>query len=407
MKAVLRVAAAAILVVILAWVGWTSVQATRADALANTDPEAVLRLDPDHPQALLQLAWRQLGNNQNDAATATARHLLSVEPGQGDAFAVLALAAAKRGDSNAVQLAKIALQRAPRNRDLRTQEAAAALKAGDLPAAMAQIDALLRLSPGRGKVLYPAMAEQAAAPPFAKVLAATLATSPPWRAGFLSILNAKGSQVAVDQVYSRLRELGELSGHETGRWLDRMIADGRWGEAYSHWVGTLGAVAGSALEPVRDGGFEQDPEGIGFGWRNDPVKGAFTTFEPASSGTRAAHIHFIGRPSARGNLRQALLLAPGHFHLSMRLRMEFLHSEQGLQWRIRCDKGPVAATLGPLDGNAPWQTMAVDFEIPAKQCAGQWLELVNPAVSGVAQQVSGDLWIDDVAITPRASPSPA
>src|SRR5690606_40041078 len=82
-----------------------------------------LRIDPDHPQALLRLAWRQLGNDQTEAAMATARHLLAVEPGQGDAFAVLALAAAKRGDANAEALAKIALQRAPRNRDLRTQEA--------------------------------------------------------------------------------------------------------------------------------------------------------------------------------------------------------------------------------------------------------------------------------------------
>jgi tetratricopeptide (TPR) repeat protein len=407
MKPALRVVAAAILVLILAWVGWTSVQATRADALANTDPEAALRLDPDHPQALLRMAWRQLGNNQDDAATATARHLLSVEPGQGDAFAVLALAAARRGDPDAGQLAKIALQRAPRNRDLRTQVAAAALKAGDLPAAMAQLDALLRLSPSRGDVLFPAMAQQAAAPGFAKVLAASLATSPPWRTRFLLTLNAKGSQAAVDQVYSALRDRGELSDRETGRWLDRMIDDGRWGEAYAHWFGTLDVVA-DTLKPVRDGGFEQDADGIGFEWRNDRVKGAFATFEPTSgaSGTRAAHIHFIGRPAARGNLRQALLLAPGHYRLSMRVRMEFLHSDQGLQWRIRCDGGPVAATLGPLDGNVPWQSVVVDFGIPAARCAGQWLELVNPAVKGVAQQVSGDLWIDDVAITPLPAALP-
>src|SRR5690606_3887545 len=136
---------------VLAWIGWTAIQVTRADALAQTDPEAALRIDPDHPQALLRIAWRPLGNDQADAARATARHLLAVEPGQGDAFAVLALAAAKRGDANAEALAKIALQRAPRNRDLRTQAAARALRAGDLPAAMAQMDALLRLSPGRGK----------------------------------------------------------------------------------------------------------------------------------------------------------------------------------------------------------------------------------------------------------------
>lgn len=402
MRAVLRIAAAAIFVAILAWVGCSSIQATRVDELAGTNPEAALRIDPDHPQALLRLAWRQLGNGQTDAATATARHLLAVEPGQGDAFAVLALAAARRGDADAGQLAKIALQRAPRNRDLRTQQAAAELKAGDLPAAMAQIDALLRLSPSRGKVIFPAMAQQAVDPTFADVLADTLGTSPRWRASFLAVLNAKGSPDAVDHVYSALHKRGELAPEETGRWLDRMIADDRWGEAYAHWVGTLDSVE-AGLGLLRNGGFESDPSGIGFGWRNDQVAGAFTDLEPAdgASGNRAAHIHFIDRPAARGNLRQALLLAPGHYRLSLRVRAEFLHSDQGLQWRVRCDKGPVAATIEPLEGNFPWQSMAVDFEIPADKCPGQWLELVNPAVSGSAQQVSGDLWIDDVAITAR------
>src|SRR3546814_9632641 len=100
MRAALRIPLAIVGLVLLAWIGWTVIQVTRADALARTDPEAALRIDPDHPQALLRIAWRQLGDDQNDAAMATARHLLAVEPGQGDAFAVLALAAAKRGDAN-------------------------------------------------------------------------------------------------------------------------------------------------------------------------------------------------------------------------------------------------------------------------------------------------------------------
>src|SRR5690606_31078880 len=181
MKAALRIPFVVVGLLVLAWIGLTAIQVTRADALAHADPEAALRIDPDHPQALLRLAWRQLGNDQTEEAMATARHLLAVEPGQGDAFAVLALAAAKRGDTNAEALAKIALQRAPRNRDLRTQEAARAWRAGDLPAAMAQIDALLRLTPSRGKTLYPALAQQSADPAFAEALAATLSADPPWR----------------------------------------------------------------------------------------------------------------------------------------------------------------------------------------------------------------------------------
>ncbi len=397
-----RIPVAILGVLLLAWIGWTVVQTTRADFLAESDPEAALRLDPDHPQALLRLAWRQLGSGDNDAATAIARHLLAVEPGQGDAFAVLALAAARRGDADAQQLARIALQRAPRNRDLRATEAAALLKSGNLAGAMAQIDALLRLTPSRGKTLFPALAQQAQDRRFADALGATLAKAPPWRRAFLVVFNQKASATALDQVYVWLEKRGELSNDEVARWLNRLLADGHWGEAYAHWIGTLGPVGATRLTPVHDGGFNLDPDGLGFGWRNEPVPGVFTDIEAGAGpdSSRAAHLHFIGRPAASGNLRQALLLAPGRFRLAFKVRTDSLRSDQGLQWIVRCDKGLALAKVKISDGSRNWQSLFTEFEVPDEKCPGQWLELRNPAVSGSAQEVSGDIWIDDMAITP-------
>src|SRR5690606_10682305 len=106
-----------------------------------------------------------------------------------------------------------------------------------------------------------------------------------------------------------------------------------------------------------------------------------------------------------GDLRQPLLLGPGHYELTLRARAEFLHSDQGLQWIVRCQGGPIAAGLGPLEGSFEWRSFAAEFEIPAEKCRGQWLELYNPAVHGTAQQVTGDLWVDDIIIAPR-SPAP-
>jgi hypothetical protein len=266
---------------------------------------------------------------------------------------------------------------------------------------MTEIDALLRLAPARGKTIFPALAQQAQDKRFAEALGAALAKDPPWRRGFLEALNASGTPAALDQVYAWLQQHGELSRDETSRWLDRMLSDSRWGEAYAHWVGTLGNDAGR-LSPVHDGGFGEDPDGLGFGWRNDPVPGVFTDIEAGAgtNGSRAAHLHFIGRPAARGNLRQALLLAPGRFRLTLRARTDFLRSDQGLQWVVRCEKGATLATVDIEDGSEGWRMLSADFEVPADKCPGQWLELRNPAVSGSAQQVSGDLWVDDVAITP-------
>jgi tetratricopeptide (TPR) repeat protein len=386
---------------LLAWLGWITVQGTRADMLARDEPEAALRIDPDHPQALLSLAWKQLDAKRYDAASATARDLLAVEPGQGDAFAVLALAAVARGDRDAPRLLAIALQRAPRDRNVRVQAALAGLKAGDLREVLAQIDALLRLSPERGETLFPLLAQQAQDQAFAAMLVDTLARHPPWRARFLVALAGKGIPPgSMDNIYGGLQAKGELPAPEVARWLDRMLAEGRWGEAFARWVGTLGPGV-RTIPPVRNGDFERDVSGIGFGWRNDPVKGVFAAVEPGAGvgGSRGAHLHFIGQ-AARGNLRQPLLLAPGRYRLSLQARADFLRTDQGLQWAVQCAGGPVVATLDGLDGSFGWRVFATDFEIPEARCPGQWLELRNPAVAGSARQVGGDLWFDDVAIVP-------
>ena len=395
----------AIGIALLAWGGWVTIQTTRADQLAATDPAGALRIDPNHPQALLAMAQRQLRQGDADAAAMTARHLLAVEPGQGEAFAVLALTAIRRGDADAPRLLDIALQRAPRDRDVRVQAALARVKAGDLAGAMTQLDALLRLSPERGAVLYPMLMQQAQDKAFADVLAATLARNPPWRDAFMAALARKEAPAAgVDNIHGWLRRHGKLSQGEITRWFDRMINDGRWGDAFARWVATLGPGP-LVIPPVRDGRFEKDPDGIGFNWRNDTVTGVFTDIENGTGthGSRAAHFHFIGQ-AARGNLRQALMLPPGHYRLALRARAEFLRSDQGLHWIVRCERGPAIATAGTMEGSFGWRRFEATFDVPSQDCPGQWLELRNPAVQGSAQQVSGDLWVDDVAITRVGAP---
>jgi hypothetical protein len=399
-----RLATAVVGAVLLAWIGWVTIQTTRVDLLANSDPVAALRIDPDHPQALLALGRRQLREGDTQGATATARHVLTISPGRGDAFAILALAAARRGDADSPRLLAIALQRAPRDRDVRVQAALQAMKSGDLRATMAQLDALLKLSPERGTTLYPLLAKQAEDPRFAAVLAETLARNPPWRRGFLvSLSGPSAPALAADNINGWLASHGKLTPPEIARWLDRILADGRWGDAFGRWVGTLGP-GHRRIPAVRNGGFEEEITDAGFDWRNDQVPGVLTDIEEGAGlrGSRAAHLHFIGR-SQRGNLRQPLLLAPGRYRLSLHARGDFLKSDQGLQWVVRCEGGPIIAAGDRLDGSFDWRLQDTPFEVPATQCNGQWLELQNPAVAGAARQVSGDLWFDDISISPEAA----
>src|SRR5690606_22672953 len=288
------------------------------------------------------------------------------------------------------ELMEIALRRAPRDRELRTQAAAAAFRASDLATGLAHLDALLRLAPERRETLFPALVQQAADPRFGDAMAEVLATSPRWRRGFLRWLEREGSPEALDAVYGGLQQRDSVSDAEVARWLDRMLSDGRWGQAYAHWFSRLDQ-SGEPLPPLYNGGFERDPSQLGFDWRNTRAAGVFTDLEPArgAGGERAAHFHFIGREAAMGNLRQPLLLAPGQYRLSLRARAEFLHSEKGWYWTIRCVPGAEVGRLGPLQGSFPWETREAEFSIP-EGCAGQWLELRNPAVAG-SRQTSGDL----------------
>lgn len=399
-----RIAAAAAGAVLLAWIGWVTIQSTRADLLAVRDPEAALRIDPDHPQALLALGRRQLRDGDTDGATATARHVLAISPGRGDAFAILALAAVRGGDADAPRLLAVALKRAPRDRDVRVQAALQAMNGGDLRAMVGQLDALLKLSPERGAALYPLLATQAQDPRFAAVVAETLARNPPWRRGFLRALSMPSApSAAADNINGWLASHGKLTQPEIARWLDRILADGRWGDAFGRWVGTLGP-GHRTIPSVRSGGFEEDITGAGFDWRNDQMPGVLTDIEEGAGlrGSRAAHLHFFGRVQ-RGNLRQPLLLAPGRYRLSLHARGDFLKSDQGLRWIVRCERGPIVATGDPLEGSFDWRRQDIPFEVPATQCNGQWLELQNPAVAGAARQVSGDLWFDDISISPEAN----
>ena len=189
---------------------------------------------------------------------------------------------------------------------------------------------------------------------------------------------------------------------DTRHWLDRMMHDGRWGEAYAHWIGTLDDMA-AGIPALHNGDFESPLEDLGFGWRRERISGVFFQLEDDPSGTagRVAHLHFLGRSTATAGLAHPLLLAPGRYRMSFRARSEYLRSEQGLVWQVACaaNDGPPLGGVGTLVDGDGWRDLSVTFDVPDVGCTAQWLRLTNPAPKGTAQQVSGDLWVDDFSIT--------
>lgn len=401
----LRGSLIAVLVVSLLFAGWRVIGQMQAERYAQTEPERALRWRPDDPRALLALAERQLAQGDAAAAQATARRVLAQEPLQGEAFRVLAAASDKQGDrAQAFRLYRIAARRAPRDAPTRAWLAQRYLEQGDYAQALEQIDNLLRMSPQKVRAVAPVLVQLAQEPAFAEALARTLRDEPPWRARVLAALRDRktGNPVAAGQVMQALQANGGLDEDEYRRWLDSLLAQGRWGEAYARWAGRAAKVGGR-LPLLYNGDFAQTPSDTGFDWRRRRVPGVLLQFEPAvGSGGQAAYLQFIGRRTPGAGLEQALMLSPGRYRLTMRVRAQALRSEMGLQWQVVC-AGParVVGRSEPIEGSFGWREATMEFVIPTKGCPGQWLRLVNPVPSGAGQQVAGQLWLTAFTLVPQ------
>jgi tetratricopeptide (TPR) repeat protein len=390
----------AVLILASVFAAWRIVALHQADRWASEDPQRALRWIDRHPAALLNLAERQAAAGDHAAAAATARRLLAVEPLQGRAFRILAEAALADDDpAKALALYRITARRSPRDLKARAWLADHALQTGDLTGAVDQFDALLRLAPRQHATLLPLVAQLAANEGFAAALAERLESRPPWRAAVLRALQRADSPRAEGLVLSALRRGGGLTQEEWSDWIEALMARGAWGEAYGRWAGTVELEDGR-LQLVHNGGFERPASGRGFDWRARRTPGVSLEFVDAEGADGlAAHASFRGRRVAAVNLEQALLLPPGTFTFTARMRSERLRSELGLEWTITClGQSQPIATSPRITGTTGWHDITMEVAVPADDCDGQWLRLRNPVRGGSAQQVSGDLWVDDVRI---------
>ena len=388
------------LLVLLALAGWRIVETMQADAaIDRSDPRTALRWRPENPQALLLQAEAKLAARDLGAAEALARRQLQAAPVDGRGYRVLAQVAAARGQPDrAHTLFRIAARRAPRDVPARAWLAQYALEQGRPAEALTQIDAVLTLSPGAGRRIYPVLVQLAADPTFATVLADTLAKRPVWRNSMLKALRAPkgGDPVAADRVLAVLQRKGGLAPGEFDAWIEALMQQGRWSEAHARWAAPQ-LAAGRRLPLLFNGDFEAAPLGTGFDWRMRQVPGVLTQIEPARDGG-SLHLRFLGRRVAQPPLGHALLLGPGDYTLLWRERSDALRANTGIRWILACaDARTVLVRSDPLRGSHAWRSRTSAFTVPRDGCPGQWLRLGTAG----AQVVAGDAWFAGVRVVPR------
>lgn len=387
----------------LLFAGWRITHLMWADAaLKQGDLDTALDLLHSNPEALLKRAESRLADNQADAAAAAARQLLQASPADGRGYRVLAQVAELHGQHEAARkLFRIAARRAPRDLPARAWLAQDALERGVPTEALRQIDHVLTLSPRAGASVFPVLVQLSADPAFADALADVLRRGPAWRAGMVSSLQRASTEnrAGADQVLGALQRNGGFDAYETDAWIQSLLREGKWGEAYARWASPI-VTAGRPLPLLFNGNFATETSGNGFDWLLPATPGVILEFEPGSRGGRILHARFLGRRIVGSFLEHRLLLAPGVYKLQVRQRADALRSDNGLGWTVSCEGGPAApqASSEALKGSRAWATVNVAFTVPAQDCAGQWLRVGNFGAKRAGQLVSGDLWVEQVII---------
>lgn len=392
-----------IVCVALAVVAWRVLSLGLADHFAATEPERALWWRPDHPAALLKFA-ETVADKDPARARSLVKALLQSDPRSGGAYRVLGQLAQSQGDhASALQMYEIASQRSPRDLRAHSWLRAEYLRTRQAGPAMRHTDLILRVQPELGSLEFPLLVQLAAVPEVQGALTEVLLRQPPWRQSFVATLcrDAADSK-AIAPMMARLRagEAG-LSEGELAAWLERLVKDGQWGQAYLTWASWLPATQRPGLGNVFDGGFELDPANLGFGWRFDRVSGAYLERlgTQGAGGQRALRVAFDDQRVAFRHVRQMLALPPGDYRLIGRSKADGLRSERGLVWTLRCHAdGRELGQSEPVRGVTPWRSFRVNFTVPAHDCGGQWLELSVPARIAAERRIGGQAWFDDLRI---------
>jgi tetratricopeptide (TPR) repeat protein len=384
----------------LLFVAWRVVTLGIAEHWASLDPMRSIAVRADDPRALREAANLRLGAGALDEAADLARHALRADPLPGGPWAVLARIAEQRGDSaQARREMERALEHSPQDAEVRAWLADDALRHHDTRRAIALYDRLLRISPDDQRVVFRVLDGIAADAEGRDHLIRLLKAAPPWRASFLVDLARVGEAPVVDAFFAGLRDAA-LDAEVRRAYLDRLIADQRFRDAFDVWVAQVSPAGGASLTTPVNGDFEAAVTSPPFDWSIESPDGIEAGMRSApDTGGRALEVQFFGRRSAFHHVRQLLQLPVGSHRLTWRYRLDELTTARGLRWVVDCATNPTTriAASDLMRGDRPWSEGALRIDVPAG-CGAQWLRLELDARIPAETLAYGTAWFDDLQI---------
>jgi hypothetical protein len=196
------------------------------------------------------------------------------------------------------------------------------------------------------------------------------------------------------------------------------FADDRLADDYAGYLLRCGQAAAAArdwqsyvrgreagypeLNAVFNGGFERPPAGTVFDWRIDAAEGARADRAAGgdASGRYNLRIVFDGTQNiAYGHVAQTVVLEPGAWHFSARMRTEGLTTDQGLGFRIFDIESPqrLEVRTERLSGTHDWTTLAAHFRIDSAPRPVRIQIARDPSLK-FDNRIAGEAWVDAVAL---------
>ena len=251
-----------------------------SDYYAIARPEVALAWSPGHPEALAEAAERSFEAGDPEARRAAfdlARRVMISSPLAPTPLRLLALEAEEREEqAKAVKLMRLAAERSPRDAKAQIWLADQALLADDYGAGLERVDALLRIWPGLGSTLFPALAQMSTEEEASAALIDTIRKNPPWRRALLAAMPSTVDPPGLMAAFYLRAMVGEgaLTDRDLRPFLQTLINQGFPDLARSIWLASLSEERRLDAEGITNGDFDYPITGIGFDWRIKRAEGA-------------------------------------------------------------------------------------------------------------------------------------
>lgn len=421
---------------------WSVLTKNLPHALASSEPELALRLNPDNPAALLSLAENIRQNLleliQPEEQTATLsdggetvlndgqelspalsadnqtaeeespeiralrkriRNLvmraIANDPLNARAFRLLAEVSEPRDETRRLMLA--AFERSRRVPIAVLWLLDDSFQRQDYVDVIKKADILMRNQPQFAPDVMAYLGLLAATTEGQPALIAVLKKQPVWRDQFFRAIpnNVRLAGTPFELMLELKKAESPPSSDELAPYLHTLIQSGLVQYAYEVWT-QLRADERAAPRPLlNNADFAEDPSDIPFDWSVRRGKNATFEFLPSADQKNGRVIRFdfgIGRTQFP-ELSQMIVLTPGRYRLEGEFR-GMIRGKRGLRWQVRCWQGKDIAETEMLYGASTnsWRGFGLIIEIPDRDdCRSQQLRIFHDSRSASEDVISGHI----------------